>query len=147
MMKTAKTTLRSVLCAALFTLGTVSTLAWLIGFGSGLARVFHPDFGGNEQVFPRHAAMRDAAADFAFVQIGLRGVDMAVARFDGMDNGLFRVLRRGLVHAEAEQRDFYAVVEGEGMHKDSFAGKQKFQTANLTAKAAQSDRGRLKRSL
>lgn len=36
MMKVAKTTLRSVLCAALFTLGTVSTLAWLIGFGSGL---------------------------------------------------------------------------------------------------------------
>ena len=37
MMKVAKTTLRSVLCAALFTLGTVSTFAWLIGFGSGLA--------------------------------------------------------------------------------------------------------------
>lgn len=32
MMKVAKTTLRSVLCAALFTLGTVSTFAWLIGF-------------------------------------------------------------------------------------------------------------------
>lgn len=30
MMKVAKTTLRSVLCAALFTLGTVSTFAWLI---------------------------------------------------------------------------------------------------------------------
>lgn len=37
MMKVAKTTLRSVLCAALFTLGTASTFAWLIGFGSGLA--------------------------------------------------------------------------------------------------------------
>lgn len=36
MMKTAKTTVRSALCAALFTLGTVSTFAWLIGFSSGL---------------------------------------------------------------------------------------------------------------
>ena len=46
MMKTAKTTLRSVLCAALFTLGAVSTLAWLIGFCSGIAAlcaaVFYP---------------------------------------------------------------------------------------------------------
>lgn len=46
MMKTAKTTLRSVLCAALFTLGTSSTVAWLIGFGSGLvalaAALFYP---------------------------------------------------------------------------------------------------------
>lgn len=46
MMKTAKTTLRSALGTALFALGTVSTLAWLIGFGSGLvalcAALFYP---------------------------------------------------------------------------------------------------------
>ena len=34
-MKVAKTTARSALCTALFILGTVATLAWLIGFGSG----------------------------------------------------------------------------------------------------------------
>ena len=49
MMKTAKTTVRSALCAALFTLGTVSTLAWLISFGSGLvalcAALLYPSLG------------------------------------------------------------------------------------------------------
>lgn len=46
MTKVAKTTLWSALCAALFALGTVATLAWLIGFGSGLvalcAALFYP---------------------------------------------------------------------------------------------------------
>lgn len=37
MMKVAKTTLRSALGTALFILGAIATLAWLIGFGSGLA--------------------------------------------------------------------------------------------------------------
>lgn len=46
MMKVAKTTLRSALGTTLFTLGTASTFAWLIGFGSGLvalaAALFYP---------------------------------------------------------------------------------------------------------
>lgn len=46
MMKVAKTTVRSALCATLFTLGAVSTLTWLIGFCSGIAAlcaaVFYP---------------------------------------------------------------------------------------------------------
>ena len=46
MMKVAKTTVRSALCTLLFALGAVSTLTWLIGFGSGLvalcAALLHP---------------------------------------------------------------------------------------------------------
>lgn len=46
MMKVAKTTVRSALCTLLFALGAVSTLTWLIGFGSGImalcAAVFYP---------------------------------------------------------------------------------------------------------
>lgn len=51
MMKVAKTTVRSALCTLLFALGAVSTLTWLIGFGSGImalcAAVFYPSLAVN----------------------------------------------------------------------------------------------------
>ena len=86
------------------------------------ACVFHPHFGGYKQFFPRHAAAGNAAPHFAFVHISLRGVDVAVARSDGVDNGLLGLFGRNLVHAEAEYGDWDAVGQLDGCMGNSLIG-------------------------
>lgn len=79
------------------------------GLRGGVAGVFHPDFAGDEDIVARHAAFPHAAPYFGFVQVGLRGVDVAVACGKRGGNCGLGVGRRDLENAETEGGDFYAV--------------------------------------
>lgn len=84
--------------------------------------VFQPDFGGDEKFLAGNAASLYAAADFAFIHIRLRGVDVAVAGADGINNRLLGLRRRDLIHAKAQHGDFDAIDEGEGLYGCSIVG-------------------------
>ena len=86
------------------------------GFGGFIAVVFHPDFAGDEDFFTRYAALFDALPHFAFIGISLGGVNVAIACFDGLRHSLRGFCGRNLEDAEAEDGDFDAVVQGEGLH-------------------------------
>jgi hypothetical protein len=52
--------------------------------GAVLAAVLDPQFGGDEQLVPRDATVRDGPADGLFVLVRLRGVEVAVADGEGV---------------------------------------------------------------
>ena len=74
-----------------------------------IAVVFDPYFCGDEQLFAGNARPFDRVADFLFVEVGLRRVDMAVADRKGVGNTPFTFLPRHLIHAVAELGHFYTV--------------------------------------
>ena len=73
-----------------------------------------PDFSGDEDIIARDAGIADALAHADLVSVNCGPVDKAVAHLQGVGGGTGGVF--DLPEAEAELRDFVAVVEGEGMH-------------------------------
>ena len=83
-----------------------------------LAGVLHPQLRGDEQLPAGDAAGGDGAADGFLVAVGGGRVEVAVADGQGVGDGLLGLLGRDLEDAEAEDRHFDAVVEGDGGDMD-----------------------------
>jgi hypothetical protein len=72
-----------------------------------------PQFGGDEQLVPRDAAVRDGPADGLFVLVRLRGVEVAVADGQGVGCRLLGLVGGDLEDAEPEDRHLNAIVESD----------------------------------
>ena len=60
----------------------------------------------------------DGFADLPLVAVGGGGVDVAVAGLEGGLHDGSGLIRRGLVHAEAEGRQLDVIVESEHVHRE-----------------------------
>jgi len=70
-----------------------------------------PQFGGDEQLFPRHAAAFDAPADGLFIEVRSGGIDMPIAGLDGVHHAAFAFGGIGnLENTETEDGYLHAVV-------------------------------------
>src|SRR4051794_26471581 len=69
------------------------------------------ELGGDEDLVAGQPGLRQRLADALLVAVHLRGVDVPVAGVEGRPYRLRRLLRRHLVHPEAELRDLHAIVE------------------------------------
>ena len=78
-----------------------------------LARVLHPQLGGDEQLLAGDAAGGDGATDGSLVAVGGGGVEVAVAGRQGVSDGLLGLVSWDLEDAEAEDRHLDAIVEGD----------------------------------
>ena len=77
----------------------------------GLARIQFGHFGGNPELVARDAAGADAFADALLGAVFARGVDQAVAVFDGGGDQLRRVI--GQLHGAVADRRHFCAVRGE----------------------------------
>lgn len=75
--------------------------------------VADPDLRLDEDLVPGETGLADRVADAALVRIRSRGVDQPVPGRKGRGDGFFRLGRRGLEDAEAEDRHHDAVVQSE----------------------------------
>jgi len=77
-----------------------------------------PQLPRNKQLLPLHYApahnVRQRSADFVFILVAERAVDVSVAALDGVYNRRFDFAGRGLPGSEAEGGDGGAGVEGDG---------------------------------
>ncbi len=81
-----------------------------------VAVVFQPDLGGDEQLLSVDAAGLDAVAHLGLVEVGLCGVYVAVAGFDGVGDAARGVVLGDLEDAEAELGHVDDIAQGDGFH-------------------------------
>ena len=72
------------------------------------------ELGGNPDLRARDPGVADGGADFGFVAVGEGRVDVAVAGFEGGEDGVVDFVGGGLPGAEADNGDLGARVEGRG---------------------------------
>ena len=75
-----------------------------------IARVGDPDLGGEEELLPGQAALRQGLAHALLVVVGLGGVDGPVAHVDGLPHAAAGILRRRLIDPVAQLRHLDAVM-------------------------------------
>ena len=76
--------------------------------------------GGDEEVLARDAALADDLANGDLVEVRVGGVDMTVARLDGLRQELLHLRGGHQVHAEAQRGNLVAIVHLEVDHATSF---------------------------
>lgn len=84
-----------------------------------VAVVFDPYLCGDEQFFAGNTRLFDGVADFLFVKVRLRRVDMAVADFQRVCHAALALLLRHLIHAVAELEHLYPVCKRYIFHNNS----------------------------
>ena len=91
--------------------------------GAFVAGILHPELGGDEEIFPGHAAFLQGRAHGFFVEIGGSRVDEAVAARDGVQNSLLALSAvRNLKHTESFHGHLHAVIQNCIFHDFSLLG-------------------------
>src|SRR5581483_7636145 len=101
-----------------------------------IAVVSVPQFRGNEDLFARHAGRRDCLADTFFVVVGRRGIDAAIASFQGDGHNALGVPGWHLECAEAELGNANVVVQGSGGYIAHTGGNAEAVRIGATADAS-----------
>ena len=78
--------------------------------------VLHPQFGGDEKLLARDAALPDGIAQLLLVEIGSSRVEQSVTHLDGIGHHPFRFIFRNLKDAEPDGRHHHSVIQSYIFH-------------------------------